>query len=147
MKVKEIMKRDVKTVSPNATVKDASIMMNEHKIGSVLVVEDNKLLGIVTESDVMSKVAASDRNSSEVCVHEIMTPDVITISEDHDVEHAAKIMTMHNIKKLPVLSKGKRLVGIVTATDIVTSGVKLEEETLKKLAQFFPVAKHTITAG
>ena len=83
---------------------------------------------------------------SSIVVTDVMTKTVVAVASDVNVETAAKIMAKAKIKKLPVVSKGK-LVGIITATDIISSGISLEEATLTKLSELFPVAKPKATAG
>lgn len=139
------MRKNVFVFSKNASIKDILDIMIENNIGSVIILEDDKVVGIVTERDLITKVLTKGLDLS-VPVKEIMSSPVITISPNESVEKAAEIMTENKIKKLPVVENDK-LLGIITLTDIVASGVKLEEEVLKELSNWFPVRKPSKIAG
>ena len=117
LKVEDVMIKNVITVNPDATVKEAVEIMNEHEIGCLVVMEGNKLVGILTERDMLKRVLGESRNSEKTKVREIMTTSVITTSPTTDLEEAAKLMFERNVKKLPVVMEGK-LVGLVTLTDL-----------------------------
>lgn len=127
MLVHEVMNKDVKTVAPNSTIKDAAEQMKEFRIGSLVVVNNAKLVGILTERDILDKVVATAENSSKMKVKDVMTTEVVMIRPDLDVSEAAEIMVEKKIKKLPVV-KGNKLVGIVTASDICAAEPKLMEQ-------------------
>jgi CBS domain-containing protein len=136
MLVKEVMSRDVKTIRPVDTIKQAAILMNENRIGSLIVVSGTgELKGIVTERDILMDVVAEGKDSNVVKVEEIMTKELITIPPDKTLEEAADLMTEKKIKKLPVVYQGK-LVGIVTATDLVS----YEKELVEKVATLLTVS-------
>jgi len=146
--VRHIMKRNVLVLTEDATVKDTLDLMLENSAGSVVIVDKDtgrKPIGIVTERDILSKIV-NFRKPLETPIKEIMSSPVITISPDEPIEKAAEIMTENRIKKLPVVEKGE-LVGIITLTDIVASGVKLEEAILKELAKWFPIRKRQAMGG
>ncbi len=117
LKVEDVMIKNVVTVDADTTVKKAVETMNKHEIGSLVVMKRNKLVGILTERDILKRVLAESRNPEKTKVSEIMTTPVITASPTTDLEEAAKLMFEKNVKKLPVVSKGK-LVGLVTLTDL-----------------------------
>ena len=134
MIVKEIMNRNVKTVRPEDTVKYAAQIMNENRIGSLVVVSGTgEVIGIITERDILTDVVATGRSADEVKVSEIMTKNIITITPDKTLEEAGDIMTKNKIKKLPVVEAG-RLVGIVTASDLVAYEKNLIEKVAVLLA-------------
>jgi len=126
MLVKDVMNPDVKTISPDATVQEAAALMTKFSIGSLIVVEDTKVVGIITERDIMTKVVAEAADASQVKVKDIRTKDVIMIDADADVEDAVEIMMEKKIKKLPVISRN-RLIGIVTSMDLCTASPKIIE--------------------
>ena len=126
MIVKEIMKTDVEKVDASVNIKEAARRMSEKKIGCLLVVEDHKLLGIVTEDDIIKKVVVEGKSPHEITVADIMVKEVIHISPEETIEAAAELMTEKSIKKLPVVG-GKKLLGIVTATDMVAAEPKMME--------------------
>jgi CBS domain-containing protein len=134
MIVTEVMNRNVKTVRPEDTVKDAAKVMNENHIGSLVVVSGTgEVVGILTERDILTGVVVTGKNADEVKVSEVMTPNIITITPDKTLEEAADIMTENKIKKLPVVEKG-RLVGIITATDLIAYEKDLIEKVSVLLA-------------
>ncbi len=118
MLVKNVMSKPVFTVAPTATVVEAASIMKEEKIGCLIVVKSaGKPVGIVTESDFLRKVLAENK-TLKTPVEEVMTTDIKTIGEEETIEQAAKIMTLHRIRRLPVVAGGK-LSGIVTLKDVV----------------------------
>jgi len=132
MKIKEVM-RPVRTIAPNSNIKEAAKLMTKYSIGSLVVVEEDKknphskkVLGILTERDVLMKVVAEGKSSEKVSVEEIMTFKLITISPDAYIDDAVFLMMQHKIKKLPVLD-GDTLVGIITSTDIVANSEDVGE--------------------
>ncbi|MEM7816282.1 MAG: CBS domain-containing protein [Candidatus Aenigmatarchaeota archaeon] len=139
------MRKNVFVFSKNASIKDVLDLMIENNIGSVIILDDDKIVGIVTERDLVTKVLTKGLELTTP-IKEIMSSPVITISPKDSVEKATEIMTENKIKKLPVVENDK-LLGIITLTDIVASGVKLEEEVLKELSNWFPVRKPSKIAG
>ncbi|MEM3578979.1 MAG: CBS domain-containing protein [Candidatus Bathyarchaeia archaeon] len=116
--VKDVMVTDVVTVEPNVNIRRAVRVMNDFEIGCLIVVETGRVIGILTERDVLKRVVDEGRNPEETSVKEVMSKPPITINPDADVETAIELMFKHRIKKLPVVENGK-LVGLVTFTDLV----------------------------
>jgi len=136
MLVKEVMNRNVKTVRPEDTVKDAAKIMNEHRIGALVVVSGTgEVVGILTERDILTDVVATGKSADDVKVSEIMTPNIITITPDKTLEEAADVMTENKIKKLPVVHEG-RLVGIITASDLIA----YEKDLIEKVSVLLAVS-------
>lgn len=120
MKVKRLMHRELVTVPMTATVRDAAVKMKEEKVGSVLVVDENgKLEGIVTDRDIAIAVAAEALNPETACAYDIMTSDPIAIQADIDIDSALRIMNRANVRRLPVCEQGK-LVGLLSSADVAT---------------------------
>jgi len=126
MLVRDVMTRNLITVDPETSFTDALKIMRKNKIRRLPVLEKGKLVGIVTEKDILyaspSKATTLDVWElhyllNKLKIREIMTRDVVTIQEDTPVEEAAKIMVDNKIGALPVV-KGDELVGIITETDI-----------------------------
>jgi CBS domain-containing protein len=117
LKVEDAMIRDVIAVDATSTVKEAVEIMNEHEIGCLVVIENHRLIGILTERDVLKRVLAATKDPKKTKVGEIMTTRVFTVSPETDLEEAARLMFENDVKKLPVVSEGK-LVGLVTLTDL-----------------------------
>ena len=131
--VREVMTTNVKTVRPFSTVKDVVQKMNKFGLGSVVVVEEDRPVGIITERDIMRNIAEQFFDPSLVKAKDIMSTQLFTISGDVSVEEAARLMASRKIKKLPVV-EDQKLVGIVTSMDVMRANPKivgLLEELLK----------------
>jgi len=119
MLVEETMNKDVKTIRPDSTVKEAVRIMNDSRIGSLVVVGGGgEVLGIVTERDILADVVAEGKDSGSVRVDAIMSKKIVTVDPHQSLEEAADLMVKHNVKKLPVVEAG-HLVGIITASDLI----------------------------
>jgi len=129
--VKEVMNPQVVVAKPEATVKEAAQIMSQFRIGCLLVMENDKVVGIVTESDIIGKVVAVNKDPERVRLQDIMSKNIISTTPDESIEDAAEKMVEHKIKRLPVLDGGK-LVGIITATDLISFEPKIIE-TLSEL--------------
>jgi len=116
--VGDVMSRDVTVISPAATVVTAAEMMSEKNVSCIVVQEDARLVGILTETDFLKRVTADERGSREIRVAEIMSRPVESISSDLSVFDASRVMAQRRVKRLPIVDQG-RLVGIVTQTDLV----------------------------
>jgi CBS domain-containing protein len=123
MLVKDVMNTNVVVAKADATIREASEVMNKYNIGSLVVVKDSGIAGIITEHNVLESVAAG-RNPDETKIAEIMSPEVVTVAPDSTVEQAVDLMVQHKIKKLPVVD-GDKLMGIITASDIIVVEPKL----------------------
>jgi len=116
--VVEIMTAKPVTIAAGATAAEAAKVMREKDIGSLVVVDRGSPTGIVTERDLVTKVAASDLQPSRVFVKDIMTSPVVAVHPHEEVAEAAKLMSQRKIRRLPVVEEGK-LVGMVTENDII----------------------------
>ena len=114
--VAEIMTRDVLTVDPSDTLGEAAQKMTERGVGSVVVSDFGRMIGIFTERDLMRAVAGRV-HSSEARVREWMTPDPVTMTEDMSVEEAGNTMIERGFRHIPVVA-GERAVGIVSIRDV-----------------------------
>jgi len=117
-KVEQWMNKNVITLSRPSPVVDAAEMMRKHNIGCVIVVDNDEPIGIVSERDIIRKIVAKRRNPDDVPVEDIMSMNVITVDLGTLIKEVSTRMVQYNIKKMPVVEKGK-LVGIITTTDIV----------------------------
>ena len=120
------MTTDVLTVAPEDTLGEAAAKMTERGVGAVVVSDFGRMIGILSERDIMRAVA--DRiHSSEARVREWMTADPITVSEETAAEEAAQTMLEHGFRHLPVISEG-RAVGIVSIRDVAEWGMQSRDE-------------------
>ena len=136
MQVSDIITRDVETVRPDTTVKEVAQRMRSADIGSLPVCDGRRLLGMVTDRDITIRITAEGRDAANTPVLEAMTPDVAFVFEDQDVQEAAKIMQDRQIRRLPVVSRDKQLVGIVSIGDIAVAGDdRTSGDTLQKISE------------
>jgi CBS domain-containing protein len=122
--VKEIMQRDVKTARPESTAKEVVEKMNRFNIGSIVILQKKRPVGIITERDVLQRVVENCIDPSICKAREIMTSPTQTATEDTPVNEIIKLMTSRRIKKVPIL-RNQTLVGIVTATDLLDKNPSL----------------------
>jgi len=118
IEIHDIMVDEVITTDKDATVKDAVELMNKYEIGCLVVLENGKPVGIITERDLLKRVLAKSKDPSNTKVMEIMSKPLLSVTPNVEIEDAAKLMIQNKIKKLPIIEKGK-LLGLVTLTDIL----------------------------
>ena len=118
--VRDVMSKDVRVVRPDTSIKEVVATMNKFDIGSIIVVQGDRPVGIITERDILRRLVEPCLAPETLTARQVMTSPVLTISETASIEEAAKLMAKKRVKRLPVMNDGK-LVGIVTFTDIVTN--------------------------
>ena len=112
-------KQDVWTLRQFNTVREALILMAEKNIGAVIIVDhDQYLIGIFSERDYARRIILEGKKSDDTKLYEVMTKDLITISQSHKIEQCMQIMTYNKIRHLPILEKNK-LIGIISIGDVV----------------------------
>jgi CBS domain-containing protein len=116
--VRDIMAKNVKTVRTDDSVHDAVVKMNKFDVGSVIVTNSNRPVGIITSKNILSRVVEPRLDASTIRAKDIMSSPLITIEPDASLEEAAKIMAQKRIKKLAVMDKDK-ILGILSTSDIV----------------------------
>ena len=117
MKVSEVMTRDVQLVSPQQSICDAAKMMAECDAGALPVGDGDRLVGVVTDRDIAIRAVGENRGP-DTPVGEVMTKQVLYCFDDESVEHVAENMGEQQVRRLPVLNRDKRLVGIVSIGDL-----------------------------
>ncbi len=125
--VREIMTREVCTAKKDDSVLTLARKMIEYGVGSAVIIENGKPIGIVTEKDLISKIVARDKVPSRVKVEEIMTSPIITIRPNTSLREAADIMIKKGIRRLPIVNDSGDLVGIITDNDILSVSLDLGE--------------------
>lgn len=129
------LSRTVHAIGPNDTVYDAVRKMAEHGIGGLLVMEGEKIIGIVTERDYARKIALAGRNSKETPVSVIMTTQVLCVGPEQTTEECMAIMTENRVRHLPVLDKGK-LIGLVSIGDLVKDIISEQQFIIEQLEHY-----------
>jgi CBS domain-containing protein len=132
--VMEVMTGDPVTATPETSVLEISKIIAEKKIGCVIITNENFPVGIVTKSDLVSKVLARDEYPRHLKAHEIMSAPVITISAGEDITQTSKTMASKKIKKLPVVVDGI-LVGIITVTDLAIKYPSIAEGLMSNMSE------------
>lgn len=117
MKVSEIMTMDVTCVSPDTNVVEVARLMSEEDIGSVPVCEKSRLVGILTDRDIIIRNVAKGKSPETTMVRDIMTADVKTVSPETDIEDLTELMSDSQIRRVPVI-ENNRIVGIVALSDV-----------------------------
>jgi CBS domain-containing protein len=117
LKVEDVMVKEVITIDENSSVKEAAEVMNKFEIGCLIAVKKGKAMGIITERDLLKRVVADVKDAARAKVKDIMTSPLVVVEPNMELEDAVKLMFQMKIKKLPVVD-GKRLVGLVSLTDI-----------------------------
>src|ERR1700752_3255937 len=113
MKVSECMTREVRTIAPNQSLRDAARLMAELDVGALPVGEDDRLVGMITDRDIVVR-AVCEGKGPDTNVRDVMSPELKYCFEDDDIDHVARNMGDIQLRRLPVMSREKRLVGIVS---------------------------------
>lgn len=126
--VREIMTKAPRTGTPMMTVQEAAMLMRSERIGSLVVVDGNDAVGILTERDILNKIVAEGRSAKMVKVHEVMSAPLIVVGPEDTVADAAKRMSRKRVRRLPVCENGV-LVGMLTENDVIKLSPSLIEIT------------------
>jgi CBS domain-containing protein len=123
------------SVSPDSTVATALKIMAEKNIGSVVIMENEQYLGIMTERDYSRKVALKGKDSAHTKVAEIMSTDLPSVKPSDSIEHCMELMTNLNIRYMPVFDNDK-LSGIISMSDVVKQTILSQKETITHLQSY-----------
>lgn len=115
--VRDIMEKNVITIDYNKTALDASVILKEKEISFLVIMKEGKIAGIVSESDIVRKIAAKDLNSSQIQLEEIMSENFKWVESDLEIEDAVQKMLNNSIRRLIVL-ENEKLVGVITQTNL-----------------------------
>ena len=126
MKVRQVMSSSVDWVSPDTSTVEVAKLMKRIDVGSIPICEGNKLIGIITDRDIVLKVVAVGGNASSTSVKDIMNTKVISVTADQDAHEAADLMAKNQIRRLPVLEGGS-LIGIVAIGDLAVEKIHINE--------------------
>ena len=137
-KVSDVLERkgaSVVSISPDTSVLDALKLMADKNIGSVIVMQEDDFLGIMTERDYSRKVILKGKSSTDTKVAEIMTTGFPAVAPDDSIEHCMELISQHNIRYLPVF-KDERMYGIISMTDLIKQTILGQEETISQLKDY-----------
>lgn len=135
MDVREVMTPDVVIASPDDTLQHAAEMMVDIDAGVLPVGEKDRLVGMLTDRDITVRAVAAGKAPSECKVREIMSPEIKYVYEDETLEDAARNMSELQIRRLPVLNRDKRLVGIVSLGDLALKKKSTAGDALKAVSR------------
>ena len=138
MKARDILRRKgnlVIAVSPDSSVLDALKLMADKNVGGVLVMKDEKLIGIFTERDYARKIILKGKSSADSSIRDVMVSNLITITPENDLNECMKLMTDKTIRHLPVMEEGK-VVGLISIGDVVKSIIEEQQSVIQHLEQY-----------
>ena len=137
--VREIISRkgtQVWSVGKDATVLDAALLMNEHRIGALVVLEDGRVSGMFTERDVLRRVVAEQRDPGLTRVAEVMTEEIVCGTLETSIEEARGAMKNRRIRHLPLVDDDRRLLGLISIGDLNAHEATSQEQTIHLLQEY-----------
>jgi CBS domain-containing protein len=137
MKIRDILTKNPHVVRPDAMISEAAKMMKQHDIGMLPVCSGHQLVGSITDRDLAIRAIAEGRNPLATKVSDIMTPNVFWCYDDQELEEAAQLMEEKQIRRLPIVNREKRLVGIISLGDFAlrSQNDRLAEEVLECVSE------------
>ena len=134
--LKDLMSRDVQVISPDMSIKEAAIKMRDGDFGMMPVGEDDRMIGTLSDRDIVIRAVADGLNA-DTKVRDVMSEGVAWAYEDDSIENAAMIMSEWQVRRLPVVDRDKRLVGIVALGDfaVESSDIQPVAEALSEISQ------------
>jgi CBS domain-containing protein len=123
------------SISPKATVYEAIELMADKNVGSLLAVDNDRLVGILSERDYTRKVVLQGKTSRQTSVGEILSKEVVCVSPEHTVEECLRLMNGHHIRHLPVM-EGTRIAGVVSIGDLVKWIISAQSSTIEQLETY-----------
>jgi CBS domain-containing protein len=118
--VRDAMTENPRSISASASVVEAARLMREGHIGSLPITDDEKLVGMITDRDITTRVVAEAADPNVTSVGDVLSRDLVSVEPDNDLQEALRLMARHQVRRLPVVENG-RLVGIVAQADIALS--------------------------
>jgi CBS domain-containing protein len=119
MSLKPLMTKELTSLPSTATVLDAAKYMTDMNVGSVIVVDDDKPSGILTDRDIVTKVLSRDKDPKTTKIRDIMTSPAVTISEDRDIIDVTRLMSERGIRRFPVVDANGKIIGVITLDDVL----------------------------
>ena len=133
--VRDAMTEDPRSIGKSVSVVEAARLMREQDIGSLPITDDEKLVGMITDRDITTRVVAEAADSKMTSVGDVYSRDLISVEPDKDLEEALQLMARHQVRRLPVVENG-RLVGIVAQADIaLTENEKKSGKLLEAISE------------
>jgi CBS domain-containing protein len=120
MSLERICSKSVVTISPDATVAEAAKLMQSKHIGCLVVIDESRPIGIVTDRDIVLKVVAGEKKPAETAVKKVMTTNPTMVNVNYDLLDAVRLMHNRGVRRLPIVDEHRRLLGIITMDDLLT---------------------------
>lgn len=127
--------KEVFSVVSTITVYEALAVMSEKNIGAILIIEDNVLMGILSERDYARKIALKSKSSKKTPVSDIMETEVVTVKPTDKLEYCMELMDAKRVRHLPVLDEN-HVIGIISISDVVKAIIDIQKETIKHLNSY-----------
>jgi CBS domain-containing protein len=136
MKIRELMTTDVTTAELSTTLEEIATIMRQEDVGAVPIIDDEELVGIVTDRDIVVRCVAEGGNPGESTAEDILTEGLISVSPESDADEAESLMSRHQIRRVPVVEDG-RLAGMISLGDVAVKGrdSKSHGEVLKDVSE------------
>lgn len=124
--VADIMSKDIKVCTPHDSITTAAQIMRDFKCGSVPVCEGKKVVGIITDRDIVLNLVADGKDANSVHCHDCMSTDIVTCTSNTDIHECAKMMADHQVRRIPVVENGD-IVGIIAIGDLAKENIYINE--------------------
>lgn len=125
-KLKDVMSRDVQVISPDDPIQEAALQMRAGNFGMMPVGENDRMVGAISDRDIAIRLVADGMDPGSTRVRDVMSEGIVWAYEDDSVDLAAKLMSEHQIRRLPILNADKRLVGIVALGDFAVESADID---------------------
>jgi CBS domain-containing protein len=135
MQVKEVMTPRVTFVAPDAQIMEVASRMRDEDIGSVPVAENDRLVGMVTDRDIVIRGLANNGDARNMRARDVMSPKILYCTEDQSIEEVLRNMGEQQVRRLPVVDRDKRLVGVVSLGDLSRAAERKAGGALKDISQ------------
>ena len=136
MQIQQILTSEIEKIRPDATLRQAAEKMRDLDCGSLPVCEGDRVKGIITDRDIVVRAVADGGNLDETAVRQVMTKDIVCCFVDQDISEAARIMSERRVRRLPVLNRRNKVVGILSLGDLALEGSDtLATEALKAVSE------------
>jgi len=146
MTVRDLMTPEVATVTPDTTLEEIATLMRDEDTGAIPVVEDNDLVGIVTDRDIVIRCIAQGKDATETVAEDVMSSDVETIDPNTDLQQASRLMSAKQIRRLPVIEHGK-LIGMLSLGDLAVKERERPKDKAGEALQQISQGVKTVRAG
>lgn len=127
MQIKDILSKDVEVVAHDTPIRDVARKMRDRDCGAIPVTDGDKMVGMITDRDIVCRCVAESKNLDDAKAEDVMTPNILYCYEDTDVEEVARNMADNKVRRLPVVNREKRLIGIVSLGDLAARAHKDQE--------------------